>query len=258
MTRRTVLLAGLILFAVSGIVIGTILYLRTIPAPAKTETSGETAALSAGSYSEHTGSYDIAANYPTTTPLLASVGAAENDSAIALMRNFVGGTVSTFKAGFTSNTYGAGTPAQPSDGKGSLQIVYLIGSSAHTVSYIFTIYEDTGGAHPFSYFKTFAFDTKTGAALSLADIFLPGASYLDRLSSISRSELPGIIGPGADTQFIQNGTTPEEKNFENFFFDNSDFVILFPTYQVAPYALGPQTLRIKTETLSDILKPEYR
>ena len=140
--------------------------------------------------------------------------------------------------------------------KETLQITYLIASSAHTVSYIFTIYEDTLGAHGNTFFHTFTFDTGTGASLSLADIF--SSSYLDTLSSISRTKLPSVIGDDADPAFINNGTTPDEKNFENFFFDNRDFVVLFAPYQVAAYADGPQTLRIPLSELSSILKPEYR
>jgi hypothetical protein len=57
---------------------------------------------------------------------------------------------------------------------------------------------------------------------------------------------------------LSAGTTPEEKNFANFFLDNQEFVLLFPPYQVAPYAAGPQTLRIPLPELSNILKQEYR
>ena len=139
----------------------------------------------------------------------------------------------------------------------SLTVAYLFGTSENTLSYIFTIYEDTGGAHGNTFFKTFTFDTRTGAVLSLADLFTPGSDYLATLSQISRSRLPDIIGAPADFTAIKDGTTPEAKNFQNFFFDGTDFVVLFPPYQVAAYAAGPQTLRIQKSQLFDILKTAY-
>lgn len=192
-------------------------------------------------YIEKTPSYDILVNYATSTPLAGPA----NEAALVRMQNSLGDIVAQFKSNVSSQ-----------GSEKALKVVYLIASSPHTVSYIFTIYEDTGGAHRNLLFRTFVFDTATGAALSLPDIFLLG--YLDTLSTIARAKLPAIIGTGADVSVIAGGTTPEDKNFGNFFFDNSNFVLLFPPYQVGPYALGPQTVRIPRADLANVLKPEYR
>ncbi len=234
--------------AVLVIIAGIIFYIATKPVPAKAPGISDAGiVLPANGYSEHSKYYDIVANYPTTTPL---TGAA-NDSAIALIRSFIGQTIAQFKNGPPDS--GAG------NNKNTLQITYLIGSSAHTLSYIFTMYEDTGGVHSNVFFHTFVFDTATGRNLSLADLFMPGTPYLDTLSRMSRARLPDVIGSGiADIATIDNGTAPTNENFSDFFFDNTDFVILFPPYQVASYAAGPQTLRIPLSELSSILKPEYR
>lgn len=195
-------------------------------------------------YRETAPVWKIIANYPTSTPLIGSA----NDSAMALMRSFIADTIMQFKKG------AQGAPNQTGL---SLDLVYLIGSSPRTVSYIYTIYEDTGGAHGMTYFKTFVFDTKTGTHLSLVDLFAPGSTYLQTLSSLARAKLPGVIGQYADPQMIQNGTTPDEKNFENFFIDNHNIDFLFPPYQVAAYAQGPVTLQIPMAELPGI-KPEYK
>ena len=255
-------LVGIVIVC-GGILAGSVLYAAFRPAPARApagapDTVGASGAgLPALGYTEHGPYYDIAANYPTTTPLLASVGASQNAAAIALMRSFIGSTIEEFKAG---GNPASSTPAAEVQGRReALQINYLISSSPRTVSYIFTVYENTLGAHENIFFHTFTFDTKTGVLLLLADLFAPHAPYLDTLSSISRARLPGIIGREyADTAFITNGTTPEDKNFANFFVDNSMLTFLFPPYQVGPYAAGPQTLSIPLSTVKDILKPEYR
>lgn len=257
MKKDTIIGIVIILIILAGI----IFYAATKPLPAKAPGTTDVSGLSGTTYVEHAAYYDIAVNYASSTPLLAKVSAAADASAVALMKNFVSGTIAQFKtdgnfANLTAEDIkimGLGK-----DRKEKLQIAYLIASSPHTVSYIFTVYEDTLGAHGNTFFHTFTFDTTTGALVTLADIFTPDSNYLAKLSAISRAKLPSVIGDGADVKFIEGGTTSDEKNFANFFFDNKDFVILFDPYAVAPYSFGPQTLRIPLSELSSILKPEYR
>ena len=233
---------------------GFLFYFGTRPLPAKAPGTTSSPVASSGAYSEHAKYYDITAQYASSTPLAASA----NTAALALMQGFVGATIAQFK---TAGNFANLTPADVSmiDGRmETLDIVYLIASSPHTISYIFTIYEDMLGAHGNTSFHTFTFDTRSGAPLSLADVFTPGTPYLDTLSLISRARLPGVIGTSADMSFIKPGTAPLAQNFEDFFFDNKDFVILFAPYHVAPYVAGPQTLRIPISELASILKSEYR
>ena len=235
---------------VAIILAGIAVYIGIRPTPVKAPAAADTQTpiiLPAGAYTEQSPDYAIAANYPTTTPL-ASIA---NEKAIALIQSYIGGIISQFKT--------QGNFAYPTGGaKETLQIKYLVSSSSRTVSYIFTVYEDTSGAHGNLFFHTFTFDTSTGAELALADLFAPNTAYLNTLSTISRAQLPNVIGQGADASFIARGTAPEAKNFENFFIDNGDLDILFDPYQVAPYAAGPQTLRIPLAALGAILNPQYR
>jgi len=250
MNKNTVLGVGALLIILATVV----LYAATKPFPAKApDESASGVALPASGYVEHADYYDIIANYASSTPLQGE----KNTAAVALMQKFVTDTIAQFKtdgnfANLTAediNVMGLGK-----DRKETLQIVYLIASSPRTISYIFTVYEDTLGAHGNTFFHTFTFDITTGTALSLADIFAPSSDYLSKLSQISREKLPSVIGDSAEMQFINDGTTPDEKNFQNFFFDNQDFVILFDPYAVAPYSSGPQTLRIPLSELANILR----
>jgi hypothetical protein len=259
MQRNTYISIAVVLVIIAGIV----LYFVLQPAPVKAPGAAGKAAivLPAGGYSEHTKYYDISASYATSTPLLKSAGALADTTARSLMLGFVRDTIQTFKTeGNFANLTSADIKAMGFDQgrKETLQITYRVASSPHTVSYIFTIYEDTLGAHGNTFFRAGTFNMKTGAPLALSNIFLPGVAYLDTLSSISRAKLPGIIGQGADMTFIKNGTEPKAENFQSFFLENKNFVILFAPYAVAPYSSGPQTLRIPLSQLASILKPEYR
>ncbi len=212
-------------------------------------------------YVEHGEYYDIAANYPTTTPIQGNA----NQAALAQMRSFIGDQVAAFKTqGHFSNL----TPQDiqmmgySSGRKESLDIAYLISTSPaktpRTVSYIFTIYEDTLGAHGNTFFHTFTYNLGTGQELSIADIFAPGTPYLAKLSALSRSYLAQSLGPGTSQQMLANGTAPDEKNFQNFFLDNGTLALLFAPYDVAPYAAGPQTVRLPFSDFVGLLQPQYR
>lgn len=245
--------------AAVAILIGLIGYAASRPTPASAPDAPATANAipEMSPYAEHGTYYDIAANYPTTTPLRASADSA----ARASMRAFIAGQIDQFKKDGNFDHLTAEDIKMMGYNQGrkqTLDIKYLISSSPRTVSYIYTIYLDTLGAHPNGFFKTFTFDTQTGKELSLADIFAPGADYLTTLSSLSSVALTKNMQDLASPEMIAAGTKPETKNFENFFFDNADFVLLFSPYQVAAYAAGPQTVRIPLSNLSSVLNPEYR
>ncbi len=247
------------------VIIGAVaLYLTLRPAPAQAPVAsgGSTPALPVDNYTDHAAYYDIDAQYPAQTLLLASAGPKADKAAAALMRDFIDTSAKQFKV---DGNFANLTPEDikmmgfDSGRKESLQITYITATGPHTVSYIFTVSEDTGGAHGNTFYKTFTFDSATGTALGLRDLFKPNTPYLNTLTAISRDKLPDLIGKdAADMTFINAGTESEEKNFENFFIDDKSFVLLFPPYAVAAYSAGTQTLPISLSTLKNILKPEYQ
>lgn len=211
------------------------------PAPAKAPLT----VASSAKLEEHAKNYDIVAYYATTTPFAAANPAADT-AAAARMKALIDSTVAEFKTA-TGPTW-----------KSTLEVHYMVSSSTRTISYIYTTYEYTGGAHNNTFFTTFTFDRTTGAPLSLSDLFAPGTDYLGALSQIARATLPAQLGALANAQMLSAGTAPDAKNFSAFFIDNSTLDILFAPYAVAPYAAGPQTLQIPLANLTNVLKPEYR
>jgi hypothetical protein len=252
MNRNT--LVGLI--ALFVVALGAALYYGFSPAPVKAPVDSVTTTLT-NPYTEHGAYYDITAAYPTTTPLKGNAG----DDAISAMQGFIITAISQFK---TDGNFDHLTPEDikamgfDQGRKLSFAVTYQTSSSPHTVSYRYTINEDTGGAHGNTFFKTFTFDTDTGKELALADMFTPGSKYLERLSTIARSRLPIVLGEAANAQMMADGTAPQAKNFENWYLDGDVLVILFPPYAVAPYAAGPQTLPIPLSELGDTVRSEYR
>ena len=243
------------------VVVGATTYLVLQPQAAQAPLDTTTGATDPGSYSEKAAYYEIDASYATVTPLREGAGTRADAVAVALMKDFVTGRIAQFKK---DGDFANLTPADAAimglgeDRKWALEISYLSSNSSTTVSYVFNIYEDTGGAHGNKTFKTFTFNLQDGKALALSDLFVLNAPYLAALSTLARTELPKLLGEDVNEDMITDGTTPEAKSFEHFFLDGASLVLLFPPYAVAAYAAGPQTLAIPTTELKTILKPEYQ
>ena len=205
--------------------------------------------------------YSVDMQYPSATPLVTTAGDKANMTALEALKNFSETTIQSF---LTNGKFDTLTPSQASDEglgpnqKFTLSDGYTAYAGAHTISYVFNIYEITLGAHPLTTFQTFTFDSKTGQNLSLSDLFLPGSNYLSLLSSLSRTSLTKEEGANADTTFINAGTTPDMKNFQDFSIDGSNLLLIFPPYKVGPGALGTQTIRIPLSQLSSVLTADYR
>ncbi len=128
---------------------------------------------------------------------------------------------------------------------------------------MYQIYEDTLGAHPNGYYRTFTYDLQTGQEVTLQDLFLPSIPYLERLSDRARADLPAIIkqmsgGDEGDPSMLADGTSPTADNFQWFYIDSTNLVLIFPPYQVGPYSLGTVTDTIPLAQLADSLKVEYQ
>jgi hypothetical protein len=113
--------------------------------------------------------------------------------------------------------------------------------------------EYTGGLHPNMVFRTVLFDLDNGKEIRLQDLFLEDSQYLERIARCSvkiliNRQLPEItvMGPG---------TEPKKENFELFFISVDGIGIIFPPYQVASFADGPQEIIIPFNSMEDLINP---
>lgn len=260
--RRMEILGVVILAA---LVLGfTLWYMATHEAPEPYSAVPEVAApepLPPQVVEEHGQYYDIEVSYPAETALKAALGEEADREAIAIMEDFVEETVADFKK---QGNFDNLTPEDvqimglSEDRKESITIAYKEAWGLHTASYAFTLFVDTLGAHPNTFYRTFTFDLATGDEIGIADLFIPRSDYLKRLSAISQFELAKSVGEFADIEYIAQGTGPDALNFQTYVIDADALVLLFPPYQVAPYAAGPQSVAIPLSQVADILKPEYQ
>lgn len=242
-------------------------YMISVPAPVKAPTTATSTpvATEPAKINEDATYYTVKATYPTTTTLAASAGAEADREAVTAMKTFVEQEVARFKDnGDFANLSHDDIQMQGLDQrKYALGIEYSTYESKGTLSYVYQMYADTGGAHPNTYYRTFTFDKASGAVLELGDVFVANAPYLQTLSDKARSMLPPMIAKMAnvevsavDMEYIKSGTLPEEDAFQSFYFEGSTLVLLFPPYQIGPYALGMILLPIPASELKD-LRPAY-
>ena len=251
------------------IVLGLIVwYMIRVPAPSPFVATPEPATQVSEpmKIAEEAPYYTVDAIYPIQTTLATSAGTQADQAAVTTMKAFVDGEIAQFKKDGNFPTLTAEDVEMLGLGerKYALGIEYKTYESTATLSYVYQMYVDTGGAHPNTYYRTFTFDKKSGTELTLADVFAPNALYLQTLSDKARAVLPGKIAgmesesvTEVDIEYIRSGTKPEAEAFQSFYFDGNRLVILFPPYQVGPYVLGMITLPIATSDLTD-LKPEYK
>lgn len=119
----------------------------------------------------------------------------------------------------------------------------------------FTIYDYTGGAHGNTTFKTFLYDATTGVVYGFDALWQDGVDPMPTLSTLVQSQLLASIGDMTDADWIASGTGENRANYQNFVLTDTELVFIFPPYQVAAYAAGPQEARIPLAELTDLLNP---
>jgi hypothetical protein len=264
--RTEYIIGGLVILVL--ILAGVIWYMATHPtsAPVPSETMATSTpstptAGNTGSLNESGAYYEITAKYPTATPIATAGSVEANAKAVDVMKQFEVNAIAEFKkqGNFANLSHDDVQMMGLDQRKESLRIAYEAHTGSGTVSYVFTIVEDTLGAHPNTTYQTFTFNTKTGTVLSLSDLFAPGASYLTTLSNKTRALLPaaiakreGISAASVDKTMLNSGTTAKAENFQNWYTEGTNLVIIFPPYQVAAYAAGTQTVSIPFSQLTSL------
>lgn len=116
-------------------------------------------------------------------------------------------------------------------------------------------------AHPNSSTAVVNFDLKNGKLLKLADLFLPGSKYVQKVSSYCIDALEKEAkAQGADgmleDQWIERGAGTDLKNFNSWTITKKGVDITFDPYQVAAYAAGPQRVSVPYAALKEVIKPD--
>lgn len=188
--------------------------------------------------------YEIKAEYPHT-------GVKAIDDELA---GWVEGEVASFKEGT------AATP-DPGAAAWTLDIGYKVErNDAQMLSLLFTRSMYTGGAHGGLGFATYNYLLPDGARVDLAQV-LDGKKALARLGELVVADLDKrlLTADGiSDADWIKRGAGPQWGNYTHVLVLADALKIEFEPYQVAPWASGPQEVRVPMAALSGLLRKDWR
>ncbi len=183
--------------------------------------------------------YTINAVYPKT-----------NSEVITLyFKNYVEGEITQFK----DDTSWVNDIESASSESLSLDITYQSVPSMRVQNYIFSEASYTGGAHGLQSRKTFSFN-KEGQLLSVSNLFSNGLDGLGTFAKLAQKEL--MKREGAQADWILDGASAKEENYQSFVVTDTGVTILFDPYQVAPYSDGAIDINISTVLFKSIANPD--
>jgi hypothetical protein len=197
--------------------------------------------------------YEVAVEYPQLTGSTNPNAEKFNQAS----RSSVTKKIGVFKAEMTAPE----AEELPGESMGSdINIGYTVGlAQDDLVSVRFEVGSYyRGAAHPNSYSEVLNFDLKNGKALKLSDLFKPGAKYLQAISSYCikdlkrQSKAKGADG-GLEDSSIESGAAPSAKNYQSWTIKKKGLGINFDSYQVGPYAAGPQYVLVPYATIKDLV-----
>lgn len=168
---------------------------------------------------EDTDRYEIQAFYPET----------KNQKLDEVLKNKVLEYIGQFKRDIESNPK-----------KSTLIIKFDPYEYGDYISFLFSYFVDTGGAHPNTYLSTETYNLKTNESVNIQDIMNKNKNFLKFISDFSYDKLKEDpkIQENINLDMLKEGTLPKKENFINFVFSNEGLKFFFQKYQVAPYSSG--------------------
>jgi len=242
----------------------------TTPAAPSSPTAGDTSPVLKGRleadqnyhYKDVAPGYEITAVYPAKVPLPSAEASAK---AAATIEAKLAESIAAFKADAAQMlTAQEIARLQEAGASYALGFEYNDYFQEGYHSYVYQVYQDTGGAHPNGFYLTLVFDLE-GNLVTLEQLFAPGSRYLDRLSAAVYpkvfDELAERLGQAPTPDMLDTvrvGTAPSPETLQFFYLYQGDLHLLFPPYQVASYAAGSFDIAIPLADLADILAPGVR
>lgn len=126
---------------------------------------------------------------------------------------------------------------------------------------LYTVEEYTGGAHPIHFQESFTFLMPQARRVYLPEL-VDGARGLGKLGRLAVADLGKRLLRGPDSMtnadWIRDGAAPAQLAVTPFEWGPQTLVLHFGDYAVAPYAAGPQDVRIAMASIADIVRPDPR
>ena len=120
---------------------------------------------------------------------------------------------------------------------------YFAGQNGRYVSYIVNIVDYTGGPHDNSSTRAMVFDLKTGGAVTLDDLFVPG--FDARLTGILNSHLPKSLSPEEVESLFEDTVHPTG----NYILTSDSITFIYNPMEIAPAYVGTPSISVPVSEL---------
>jgi Protein of unknown function (DUF3298) len=119
-------------------------------------------------------------------------------------------------------------------------------SSNTTRSVSFETYEDLGGAHPNTWYKTFNYDTVHNRAIAFADLFVPGTNPMNALFSVVQKKLEAEMGMPTP---VSESDGMDPSHYQNFAITPTDVVFFFDRGELMGGAAGAHSVSLRRNAI---------
>ncbi len=118
--------------------------------------------------------------------------------------------------------------------------------SAQTQSVVLKIFQDVGGAHPATWYKSFTYNPAKGRAVTLDTLFAPGTKPMDAVFPIVQRELARQTGL---TQPISAGDGMDPSHYQNFAVTDDAVIFFFSQGELLPSDAGATSASVPRSAL---------
>lgn len=162
-------------------------------------------------------------------------------------------------ASFEKDARESQADASPDIPAASLTIAYATKhASDRLLVVLLTGDEYLGGAHGMPIYRVLMTDPKTGAKVTIPELFAPESAYLEQLSRLAQAQLQSRLEElGSDDKWLAEGTAAKAENFSVLWPSEQGLVVLFAPYQVAPYSAGPVQLTLPYDQIGKLLSDRF-
>lgn len=133
----------------------------------------------------------------------------------------------------------------------------VIANGGDVLSLEYVGFTFSGGAHPNSLVQHANIDLRQSRVLSLDDLFVEG--YLPELETLTDPYFRDARGLSPDDDLSAAGLWFDDgvvRLPEGFLIDVDGLTFHYNAYEIAPYSMGPTSMRIPYEALQCILRPD--
>ncbi len=143
--------------------------------------------------------------------------------------------------GFVTVAQGPGPPEMPYEMDGTAEQHNSGPSTKGTKSVVLKIFQDVGGPHPSTWYKSFNYNLGTSQPIEFDTLFAPESKPLDVISPIVERELERRLGPGTS---MMPGAGLDPAHYQNFAITDDELIFYFAPGELLPLNAGANAVRL--------------